>query len=108
MVVQSAGSTPGVVNPYAVEVMLESGIDISAQLSKSVSTVSPHGIDTVITLCAEEVCPVFFGSMRRLHWGIADPATREAITREEMLGRFRVARNELHLRLLEWEDAGFE
>ncbi len=98
--VQSAGSDPSAVNPYAVEVMRELGIDISAQRSKSVQTIDPATVGTVITLCAEEVCPVYLGKARRLHWPIPDPASKDpAIARPEMLARFRQARDAIRDRL---------
>jgi arsenate reductase len=59
--VQSAGSEPSVVNPYAIEVMGELGVDLTTHRSKSVQTIDPEKIGTVVTLCAEEVCPVFLG-----------------------------------------------
>ena len=94
--VQSAGSAPSSVNPFAVEVMRELGVDLSTHHSKSVDTIDPASVDTVITLCAEEVCPVFLGSARRLHWPIPDPASPDPnIPREEMLNRFRTARDTL-------------
>jgi arsenate reductase len=93
-VVQSAGSEPSKVNPYAIEVMREIGVDVGTHHSKSVQTIDPAWVDIVITLCAEEVCPVFLGSARRLHWPIPDPASKEpSIPREEMLKRFRSARD---------------
>ncbi len=99
--VQSAGSRPTRVNPYAVEVLAELGIDIDAQHSKSVDSIAPTGIDTVVTLCAEEVCPVFLGGARRLHWPIPDPASdNPTLSRDEMLARFRTARDSIG-RLLE-------
>ena len=107
MQVQSAGSKPSQVNPYAIEVMKEVGIDISAHVSKPVEQIVPSSVDTVITLCAEEVCPVFFGTVTRLHWPIADPATSEALPREALLARFRAARDELEARLTGWGDASF-
>src|SRR5258706_9725985 len=70
---QSAGSQPSRVNPYAIEVMREVGADLASHTSKSVDTIDPSSVDTVITLCAEEVCPVFLGTARRLHWPIPDP-----------------------------------
>ena len=98
--VQSAGSTPSAVNPYAVEVMREIGIELGGHHSKSVDTIDPSTVDTVITLCAEEVCPVFLGQVRRLHWPIADPASDDPrITRDELLARFRTARDQLRGRL---------
>lgn len=92
--VQSAGSEPSRVNPYAVEVMRELGVDLTSHRSKSVETIDPATVDTVITLCAEEVCPVFLGKARRLHWPIPDPASSDSsIPREDMLARFRTARD---------------
>ncbi|MCU0683331.1 MAG: arsenate reductase ArsC [Polyangiaceae bacterium] len=98
--VQSAGSAPTRINPYAVEVMGEVGLDLSAHASKSVETIDPAGVDLVITLCAEEVCPVFLGAVERLHWPIPDPASDDlSFGREEMLGRFRAARDAIRKRL---------
>lgn len=107
MTVQSAGSRPGRVNPYAVEVMREVGIDLSTHASKSVEGIDPASVDTVITLCAEEVCPAFLGKARRLHWPIADPASEAPLPAEELRARFRVARDELERRFLAWRDSGF-
>ena len=99
--VQSAGSEPGAVNPYAVEVMKEIGIDLGTHRSKSAQTVDPATVSTVITLCAEEVCPLFLGGARRLHWPIPDPASKDpSIPREQMLARFRSARDTIR-KLLE-------
>ena len=98
--VQSAGSKPSTVNPYAIDVMREIGIDISGQTSKSVDTIDPATVDTVITLCAEEVCPVFLGKVQRLHWPIEDAASADpSLTREQKLERFRMARDEIQARL---------
>ncbi len=98
--VQSAGSRPSQLNPFAVEVMQEVGVALSSQTSKSVDTIDPASVDTVITLCAEEVCPVFLGNARRLHWPIEDPASTDAsLTREQMLARFRSARDSIRARL---------
>ena len=58
--VESAGSYPAKLNPYAVKAMQEIGLDISKQYSKSVEDLSPKftvGLNYIITLCAEEVCP---------------------------------------------------
>jgi arsenate reductase len=91
--IQSAGSQPSHVNPYAIEVMREAGIDLTSHTSKSVDTIDPAGVDIVITLCAEEVCPVFLGKVRRIHWPIQDPATDDpSLTRDALLCRFRTAR----------------
>ena len=94
--VMSAGSEPSKVNPYAIEVMRELGVDLTTHHSKSVQTIDPAQVGTVITLCAEEVCPIFLGGARRLHWPIPDPASKDdRIPREEMLVRFRTARDTL-------------
>jgi arsenate reductase len=94
--VQSAGSEPSLVNPYAIEVMAELGVDLTTHSSKSVQTIDPQSVGTVITLCAEEVCPAFLGQARRLHWPIPDPASKDpTLTREELLTRFRTARDTL-------------
>lgn len=98
--VQSAGTRPSRVNPFAVEVAREVGVDLGTHASKSVDTIDPKTVDTVITLCAEEVCPVFLGQARRLHWPIQDPASDDpSIPREEMLARFRTARDQIAARL---------
>lgn len=95
--VQSAGSHPGQLNPFAVEVMKEVGIDISKQYSKSIDELSPSfvdGLDYVITLCAEEVCPVIIAKKaQKLHRPFTDPASTEAISDSELLKRFRTTRD---------------
>jgi len=72
--VHSAGSAPGTLNPYAVRAMAEVGIDIAAQYSKPIEAVPQERIRTVVTLCAEEVCPFYPGDVERLHWPFDDPA----------------------------------
>ena len=71
--VMSASSNPSTVNPYAIEAMAEIGIDISGHRSKLVDEIDLTGIDLIVTLCAEEVCPVVPGRVKRLHWPIPDP-----------------------------------
>jgi arsenate reductase len=103
-VVASAGSKPSRVNPYAIEVMAELGIDLGAHRSKSVDEIDPASVDTVVTLCAEEVCPLFLGRAPRLHWPIPDPAGDDpTLGRDEMLARFRVARDTIRARLAAFE-----
>lgn len=92
--VQSAGSQPSTLNPCAVTAMAELGIDISQHYAKAVEDIDSSQVDTVITLCAEEVCPVFLGEVQRLHWPINEPsAGRE--TPEQLLQGFRIARDEI-------------
>ena len=94
--VQSAGSTPTRVNPYAIEVMREVGVDLTGHHSKSVDSIDTASVGTVITLCAEEVCPVFLGHVERIHWPIADPASSDpSLSRDELLSRFRAARDQI-------------
>jgi arsenate reductase len=100
--IQSAGSQPSKLNPYALEVMRELGADLASQGSKSVDTIDATTVDTVITLCAEEICPVFLGKHRRLHWPIPDPASPEPLPREEMLRRFRTARDTIQTKLAQF------
>jgi len=98
--VLSAGSAPSTVNPHAVEAMAELGIDISAQRSKSVDDIDIAALDLVVTLCAEEVCPVLPGQVRRLHWPIPDPATKDTtLSPDAMRERFRTARDQIGARL---------
>jgi arsenate reductase len=98
--VQSAGSEPSEVSPYAIEVMSEIGVDLSTYRAKSVETIDPSAVGTVITLCAEEVCPVFLGEARRLHWPIQDPASdHTSLSRDAILTRFRTARHQIQGRL---------
>ena len=96
--ISSAGSAPSRLNPLAVRALAEIGIDISGHVSKSVNDLPPEGIEAVITLCAEEVCPVFLGKARRIHWGLPDPAGHGA-TEEAQLQAFRDVRDELRHRL---------
>ena len=99
--VQSAGSAPSAVNPMAIEVLAEVGIDISRHTSKSVDTIDPASVDLVVTLCAEEVCPVFLGRARRLHWPLPDPASAPP---EQKRQRFREVRDQIAARLVELDD----
>lgn len=91
----SAGSQPSSVNPHAIAAMAEIGIDISSHRSKSVDEIDVISLDLVVTLCTDEVCPVLPGRVRRLHWPIADPATKEPLPEEEMRARFRAAREQI-------------
>lgn len=100
--VQSAGSAPTRVNPFAIRALSEIGVDVSQQSSKSVDGIDPGSIDLVITLCAEEVCPVFLGKARRLHWPLPDPDKKNAdLDDEQRLSFFRAARDEIARRLHE-------
>jgi len=98
--VLSAGSKPSQLNSYAIDAMAEIGLDISRQQSKSVDTIDPASIDMVVTLCAEEVCPILPGKVQRLHWPIADPGAGVIdLSAEEILTRFRTARDQIQARI---------
>jgi arsenate reductase len=96
--ISSAGSKPSKVNPFAIRALEEIGIDLRGHRSKSIDTIDPRDVDAVVTLCAEEVCPVFLGKAKRVHWGLPDPAGAGA-TDEEQLQAFRNVRDELRRRL---------
>jgi phosphate transport system protein len=98
--VWSAGSDPADgVDPYAVRVMQEIGIDISGQRPKGFADVPLSEVGTVVTLCREETCVVVPGrEARRLAWPLQDPG---AVTGsdEEKLAAFRKARDELRRKI---------
>jgi arsenate reductase (thioredoxin) len=103
--VMSAGSQPSRVNPYAIEAMSELGIDISGHRSTSVADVDPAAVDLVVTLCAEEVCPLLPGRVQRLHWPIPDPASDDpALTPDDLRARFRAARDRIEAQLKDLKD----
>lgn len=98
--IQSAGSRPSRVNPYAIEVLAEQGIDAASHTSKSVQDIDPASVDLVITLCAEEVCPLFLGRAERLHWPIPDPASDDpGLSPADLRARFRAGRDDIRRRL---------
>lgn len=95
--VSSAGSEPGSVRTQAVTVLAEIGIDISHHRSSGIDEVE-RPVDAVVTLCAEEVCPVWLGDAWRVHWGLPDPAA-ETGKEEDRLAAFRAVRETLRERL---------
>lgn len=96
--VYSAGTKPeGQVNPNAIKVMQELGVDINGQKSESVDKYVKTSFDFVITVCdsAKENCPVFQGEVKnRLHIGFDDPAEARG-TEAEVLAEYRRIRNEI-------------
>jgi arsenate reductase (thioredoxin) len=98
MVVRSAGTEPATrVNPTAIRVMLESGIDISRHKPESVDQYKTEEWDYVITVCdhANETCPVFSGKVKsRLHIGFEDPSHAEG-SEDYILSEFRRVRDEI-------------
>jgi arsenate reductase (thioredoxin) len=98
--IYSAGVSPVGVNPFAVKVMEEIGVDIQSQTSKGISAVPVDKINTIITLCghAARYCPSFPKSVESHHWPIDDPV-RARGTDEEVLRAFRTARDEIQNRI---------
>jgi arsenate reductase len=94
--VESAGTKPSIVRPEAIAAMRELGIDISGQRSKHVDEFDGQRFDYVITVCdnAKESCPVFLGSVKRLHHSFEDPAAFKG-SEQERLALFRRVRDEL-------------
>jgi len=94
----SAGMTATSVDPVAIEVMEELGIDISSARSKSVEEFGDREFDYIITVCgleSVETCPVFMGNARkRLSWHIPDPAAARK-TGEDVLRTFRSVRDQI-------------
>lgn len=95
----SAGTEPRAVDPRAVRVMAEAGVDISAQRSKSVDELPAADFDFVVTLCdsAKEACPYFPARVRVVHRGFDDPPSLAAGARseEEALAHYRRVRDEI-------------
>ncbi len=97
---QSAGSAPSRVHPDALTVLHELGVDTAGLRSKHVSEIDPSSVDVVITLCAEEQCPVFLGDAERISWAMPDPDRKgEVLDEAARLGHFRAARDEIVGRL---------
>jgi arsenate reductase len=101
--IYSAGIEPKDLNPLAVEVMKEKGIDISGYKSKHIDLFLNKKFDYVITVCdnAKESCPTFPGSAEYIHWSLKDPAATEG-TKEEKLIAFRKTRDEINNKILEF------
>ncbi|MGM0425128.1 MAG: arsenate reductase ArsC [Thermodesulfobacteriota bacterium] len=97
--VASAGVIKHGVDPRAVQIMFEAGVDISKQSSKSIDELPEQSFDAVITLCdhASESCPFFPGDVIRLHQGFDDPPAlaRQAASQEEALNAYRRVRDEI-------------
>ncbi len=96
----SAGTEATHVRPLAIRAMAELGIDISKQESKSLAHFLSEPFDAVITVCdaAAEVCPVFMGAKRQLHWSFPDPAKAMG-SEEEQLAVYRRVRDAIRERI---------
>ena len=95
--ISSAGSAPTAPHRQAIKALSELGLDISGHTSSDAISVEGT-VDAVITLCAEEVCPVWLEPAWRLHWGLPDPAHSGDIPDQEVTA-FRAVRDELIRRL---------
>jgi len=98
-----AGVAPQGLNPLAVQVMGEVGIDISKQRSKSVDEFSGQAFDLVVTVCANaaELCPAFPGAKRQLHWPFDDPPNAQG-AHEQRMQVWRRVRDEIEARIRTW------
>lgn len=99
----SAGTEATAVNPVAIRVLAELGIDISAHYSKTLDAFKDERFDHVITLCgsANEQCPLFFGGVKRVHIGFEDPS-QLAGSEEQRLAAFRRVRDQIRTDIEEY------
>ncbi len=99
----SAGARATRVNPDAIRVMNEAGVDISAQRSKDAAELLGQPFTYVVRVCdrAKETCPIFPGALKYLDWGLDDPAMAEG-TEAERLEVFRRVRDEIRQRVREF------
>jgi arsenate reductase len=100
---QSAGTEKTTVNPLAIRVMAERGVDISAHSSKVYDALIQQPWDYLITVCddANEQCPFIPGVQNRIHWSFEDPS-RATGAEAERLAVFRRVRDQIEARLAEW------
>ena len=103
---QSAGLEPGVLNPYAVKVMGEVGLDISNNITKDVFDFVKKGaiFNYVVTVCDganAERCPIFSGVTKRVHWSFPDPSALSGSEDEKLQGT-REIRDAIKAQLQEW------
>ncbi|MGZ3788671.1 MAG: arsenate reductase ArsC [Bacteriovorax sp.] len=97
--IYSAGIEKHGMNSRAMKVMLESGVDISGQYSKTLEEIGPVHFDYVVTVCghANENCPVFLGKAKVLHVGFDDPPklAKDLEDEEEILSHYRRVREDI-------------
>lgn len=117
-IAESAGLEPGNLNPFVVDAMMEKGIDISKNKTKSVFDFYKEGrlYNYVVTVCDEsnaEKCPVFPGNAKKMHWGFPDPSSFKG-TVEEKIDFTRKVRDMIEVKVKEWlesdgkDESGFE
>lgn len=100
--IESAGSNPSHVNPYAIQALHEIRVDTTRLRSKRVDDLPAEfvkDLDFVITLCAEEVCPLILSDAKKIHWPLPDPAGQPG-TEAEQLERFRTTLASIRSRLM--------
>ena len=99
-VIQSAGIKAHGLNPRAVQVMLEAGIDISAQTSKVINARDFEALDLVVTVCghADEHCPIVPARVKKIHWPLPDPAAAEGLA-ADIENVFRDSRDDIRDRV---------
>ena len=102
--ITSAGSEPSKVNPFAIKAMKKIGIDITTHYSKPIAKALTSDIELVVTLCAEEVCPIVPGSTKKEHWPFQDPAGVKG-TDEAILASFEQIRNQIREKLIQFGKA---
>ena len=95
----SAGTRPVAVNPRAIQVMAEAGLDISDHRSQALGEFDGEDVDLVISVCdaASALCPDFPGS-KRLHWSLPDPAEATG-TESQVMEAFRKVRDDIRSRI---------
>ena len=103
---ESAGLEPGVLNSTVVQVMMEDGIDISNNKTKSVGDILAEGkaYHYVIAVCDEanaDRCPVFLGEGEKLHWSFLDPSSFSGTDNEKREGT-RIIRDEIKNKIENW------
>ena len=108
----SAGLEPGTLNPYAVRVMAEAGVDIAGTPTKSVFDIYKAGklFSYVITVCdleAAERCPIFPGVTKRLHWGFPDPSQAQG-SDEEKMAQAHAVRDAIRQQIEAWAPAAVQ
>ena len=105
LVAHSAGTSPKGLDPRAVQVMAEAGVDISGHRSKAVAELIDAPFDLVVTVCdaARDACPTFPGSVRHVHAGFDDPprAAAAAASEAEALAVYRRIRDAIRAFVLD-------
>ncbi|MDP8299056.1 MAG: arsenate reductase ArsC [Candidatus Tantalella remota] len=103
---ESAGLEPGTLNPVVVEVMLEEGVDISGNVTKSVAAMLEEGrtFDFIVAVCDganAERCPVFPGSREKIHWEFDDPSAVTG-TDDEKEEKVKIIRDQIKNKVEAW------